>query len=161
MEVQGSRPMYVYVLNEDSEGKVFVLFPLRGVVPRNPLPPNLRNTLPGRIGDKEFAWAVSSAGGTESLIALASAQPLAGLEEELPHMPEAQRGQEPAYAQISASGVQKLRGKLRGIGKLEPVSGPEGPSDSRLSQVVQKLSHSVSGRTDLWVWQMQLKNPKE
>ena len=161
MEVQGSRPMYVYILNEDSEGKVFALFPLRGVVPRNPLPANLRHTLPGRIGDKEFAWAVSSAGGTESLIALASAQPLAALEEELAHIPEAQRGQEPAYAQISASGVQELRGKLRGIGKLEPMSGPEGPSDSRLSQMVQKLSQSVSGRTDLWLWQMQLKNPKE
>ena len=107
---------------------------------------------------------VSSAGGAESVIALASAEPLTMLEQELAHIPEAKRGQEPVYAQISSPGVQELRGKLRGIGKLEPISGPEGaapPSDSRLSQMVQKLSQSVSGRTDLWLWQMQLKNPKE
>jgi serine/threonine protein kinase len=157
MEIQGSRSMYVYILNEDSEGKVFTLFPLRGVVPTNPLPGGVPLTLPGRLGNRPHTWAVSSAGGTESLIALASVEPLTALEQELTHIPEAQLGQEPTYTQISAAGVRALRG----IGRLEAAPDPGGSNGSRLSEALGQLSRSVEKRSDLWVWQVQLENPKD
>jgi serine/threonine-protein kinase len=57
-----SRPVHVYVVNQDEAGEAYLLFPLPGNEPQNPIPLNATNRLPGfRKGEAHY-WEVTSAG---------------------------------------------------------------------------------------------------
>ena len=49
LEFEASRPVYTYVLNEDSLGERHVLFPLPRLELKNPLPTGVKHTLPGPL----------------------------------------------------------------------------------------------------------------
>jgi len=155
MEIEGPSPMYVYVLDEDRQGNVFVLFPLPGLDLVNPIAPGARVRLPGRLGGNAFDWQVTSSGGSESVIALASREPLADLEREIEGFPRAVPGKPVSFGRTSAATLRTLRG----IGGLagEP---PAGASATRsLSQALSNLAARAGSTGDVWVWQMQLENP--
>lgn len=140
LELEATRPVYTYVLNEDSMGERHVLFPLAQLELRNPLPAGVGHTLPGpmTVGEggenkrAEWAWKVDSAGGEEFFMVLASAHALEDLEDR----------------------VAVFGPVLRGIGGIEPRPTRPGVSLDDLSQKL-KSEHGP----DLWIWKIRLGNP--
>ena len=70
---------HVYVFNEDEKGELFVLFPLPGLAPQNPVPAG-RHRLPGTLDGRSQSWEVTSAGGRERFLIVGSASKVAELE---------------------------------------------------------------------------------
>ena len=112
---RGDEPLWLYLVNEDSNGSAFTLFPLPGSSLRNPLPPGeLR--LPGAIDGREQDWVVTSRGGPESFLLVTSRGPLPELERALGRMRVA--GSE------SGQSLPAPGDRVRGVGGLETsVSG--------------------------------------
>jgi hypothetical protein len=82
LQFEGSRPLHVYVINQDERGSSHLLFPLPDCSRQNPLPAG-RHGLPGPCGGEETSWEVSTAGGKEHFLVLASPVKLAKVEAKL------------------------------------------------------------------------------
>jgi hypothetical protein len=80
LELSSSRPVHVYVLNEDAGGDMHVLFPLRGLDLTNPLPANGRVRLPGGNGGRELSWEIASSGQREEFLVVLASAPLAQIQ---------------------------------------------------------------------------------
>ena len=153
LEYEGPQPMHVYVFDRDEKGSVFVLFPIAGLDLANPLPAHARLRLPGTRQGQPFDWRVSSRGGREEFVVLASPTPLETLEQGMTSFPRARVGGE---ADAAPPGDGAPRG-LRGVGIITPES-PAGDSNSRiLSQAIRELEHA---RPDVWVWKLMLQGPE-
>src|SRR5204863_16990 len=70
----------------------FLLFPAPALDRRNPLSPDSLTFLPGPIGGRENGWIVTSRGGREHFLVVASPEPVAALEQELVRVPRADPG---------------------------------------------------------------------
>lgn len=155
LEILGLEEMHVYVLNEDEKGDAYVLFPA-GLDLRNPLPPGVRHRLPGRAGDRQMTWAVTSAGGREAFLVIASRHPLEDLERDIAGLPRAEAGRPITYPPVS---VQTLE-KLRGIGGLAPDEVPlAGTQSSRLAGIARSLAADAARDSGIWTWEIELENP--
>lgn len=144
LEIEGTSEMHVYVLNEDDQGNAFVLFPLPGLDLENPLPSGRKHRLPG-----PHNWKVTSAGGRESILVVASREPLSDLEAKIADMPM-------AGADAREVADAELLPKLRGIGGLTPE--PSTP-DSTLSDIRGDVTVRSGGTGSVRVWEIQLDNP--
>ncbi len=155
ISLEGSDSMYVYVLNEDRTGNVFVLFPIPGLLPKNPLSPSVKHHLPGAVGDSLVYWNVTSSGGRESIITVASREPLEQWEREIRRFPTASRGRPIAPNRVSPGTVRTLRG-LGGI-SVEP---PERTTSHRsLAEAIRALEEKSVKTGDIWIWTTELENP--
>jgi len=76
LDLSSSRPVHVYVLNEDAGGDLHVLFPLRGLDLANPLPANGRVRLPGSNRGRELSWEITSSGQREEFLVVLASAPL-------------------------------------------------------------------------------------
>ena len=76
LRLRATRATHVYVLNEDADGELNVLFPLDGLELRNPLAGERDHTLPGAVDGHELAWEIASAAASDSFVLIASADPL-------------------------------------------------------------------------------------
>lgn len=145
---QASRPLWVYVLNADDHGESFLLFPQPRYAVRNPLPADAVVDLPGRIDGSEFAWTVTSAGGRETFLVVASPAPLAELEE--------------GAAGLAAPVPAAALGRLRGVGGLAPLPAgqatPAGAGEAALARF-RALAGRESGVRGVWVREIVLRNP--
>ena len=155
MELEGQEKMYAYVLNEDEAGKVFVLFPA-GLDLDNPLPPNVRHRLPGRQDGRQTTWEVTSAGGKEQFLVIASRRPLRELDRDLSNIPRVERGRPVVYAPVGSQSVRILRG-VGGLAEVNTVQG--GQAKSVLTEIAATLSGEAQKAGGLWVWEIQLDNP--
>lgn len=99
---------HVYVINEDSHGERFQLFPLQGSDVQNPLPAG-RSRLPGRIDGEPMEWQITSRGGREHFYVLIADQPLPDLQQ----LALAQPSLDPAGALLAGE-------PERGVGGLAP-----------------------------------------
>jgi serine/threonine protein kinase len=155
MSFRASRNVHVYVLNEDDLGEVFVLFPLEAVELKNPIQASRRHRLPGSRGGEDLSWQVSSAGGEEHLLVIASPTPLAELEELLRNVPRAMDG-EVTYIPVPETVIATLRG----IGRLavDKNLGTTSASDSLFSQV-RFLVDGEESSQGVWIRRVDLKNP--
>jgi len=155
LEMSAPEAFYAYVLSEDENGEVFVLFPA-GLDLENPLPPDVLHRLPGTQDGQQVTWEITSAGGTEHMLAIASRALQTELEKDLASLPKAETGRQVAYAPLS----QRTLTVLRGIGGLAETDAPAGstPGDV-LSGIARSLASRADGRADLWTWQIQLQNP--
>ena len=63
--INASQPVFVYIINRDETGQSFLLFPLPGVSPGNPIPTSQMTRLPGTENGRQINWNVTSAGGQE------------------------------------------------------------------------------------------------
>lgn len=154
LELQSSTDLHVYVLNEDERGAVFVLFPLPDLDLQNPLSSGVRHRLPGTMNGDASYWDVTSVGGREVLLVIASRGPLDYLESELARLPRARSGAVPELADPS------LVPKLRGIGGLSRPE-PQGESSAPTGDVARQMVIRAGSRGDIWIWQLQLSNPGE
>ena len=153
MAIQGSDSMYVYVLDQDEVGNVFVLFPLPGLNLANPLP--IRAPLPGAARDSTYSWAVTIEGKRRPFLA---------------RSPPASRSRASSKRSNWSLGLDPVR-RSRSTGSPSCVF--EGLEESRRTRTegVQG-SASTSGAFDLagalertmqssrvWFWSTTLENP--
>jgi len=151
LEVEADEEVHLYILNADRNGQLFVLFPLPGMDTDNPLSPG-RHRLPGRQHGVSQDWKVTSEGGTETFLVVASRVRLGELERDLGVLRTATDGS-PSHRSDPES--QEL---LRGIGELADSASP-----SRENAVADEIYESMSARQeregDVWVRRFDLLNP--
>lgn len=157
LEVEGSRNLHVYVLSKDERGESYLLFPLPGFDLDNPISASVRHRLPGSRNGEELFWEVSSAGGRERLLVLASPKRLEDLEAEVRAMPRPEIGGPVAMALPLSPGTL---GRLRGIGSLG--SGVSTGDANRAGDIFDAARAVARGRErakDVWVREIELTNP--
>jgi hypothetical protein len=152
LEVEGSLPMYVYVLDADEKGEAYVLM---DPDPKGPLAAGMKHRLPGMQGGRRQFWIVSSAGGRETIFVIASRKILPELERMIAGWPRVSAG----GPQSERPGLASLDGNPRGIGMqgLEPSDSPT-PSDSLLPNLIHALLGHESESKGIWFWQIHLLN---
>ncbi|HSM50048.1 MAG TPA: protein kinase, partial [Thermoanaerobaculia bacterium] len=140
LEREAGEPVHVWVLNEDLEGAVFLLFPIAGLDLANPLPGERRHRLPGRLGGEAQHWQVTSAGGRERFLMVASRHPLPELEREL------------AGLRAASSESGRLS---RGVGGLGP--SPRAAA-GRLGELADRLAAERRASGSVWLRTLELAN---
>jgi hypothetical protein len=151
--VDASRDLWVYILNEDERGAAFVMFPAAGFAPTNPLPPG-EHVLPGVKDGQRLDWRVSSSGGREHILIIASPAPLADLESELGTAPVPQDA--PLFASLRSEAAERLRG----IGEFAVRPAGRLPAKSqRLFDRAKALAGKAEQARGLWIRQIDLENP--
>src|SRR5262249_35150893 len=135
LEWRGTERAWVYVIDEDRSGATYTLFPVAGSDVANPLPPGTRLRLPGRKDGTAFDWVVTSAGGREDVLIVASRAPVAVLEHQVATTPAA----DPQRAVSYAPAGDEALAALRGIGGMAPsAAGTE--TGSRLEALASSLA---------------------
>lgn len=113
LRVATTQPSFVYVLNEDADGRVHLLFPVGALDQGNPLPAQT-TVLPGRAHGEEVSWSIDSASSREEFVAIIAPRKLAQLEARLAEF---------ASADITSAAARHERG----VAALAPRS-PQAPS---------------------------------
>ena len=155
MTLRGSDSMYAYVLDKDRTGDVFVLFPIPGLEPANPIAPAVEHHLPGSMGDRRIYWKVTSSGGTDSIITIASRAPLEAWERLIRRFPRAQRGRSVQPNRVSSEAI----GTLRGIGGLAEEPPSHAAAVRSLGDALHELEERRARTGDVWIWTTELSNP--
>jgi hypothetical protein len=157
MEVRGSRPLYTYVVNEDDRGDAFLLFPLPGHETTNPLPARRSARLPGQGAGGEVHWRVTSAGGRERFLVVASPRPIAEIETEIASLPAADLERPLGAAPLPPQTMHRLRG-VGGLAERTTARSAEAPV-RRLSELAAALREGAETIRGVWVRQIELENP--
>lgn len=113
LELQLDRPGHVYVFNEDAAGLVFQLFPLPLAEQVNPLPAQKRLRLPGRIGDRDLDWLITSTGARERFYVLVTPKAVRELAVAVSGVAQAELGRP-----VDRSGLMAITRRVRGAGGL-------------------------------------------
>lgn len=151
LELKLGRAAHVVVLDEDLAGHAFVLFPLPQFELQNPLPPGVTLRLPGTVEGEERYWQIDTAGGTETLLVIASIEPLADVMSAIAAIPRT--GEDPPRV------TAELRGHLRGIGSLAgPDPGAPPAGTGRIAGLAEELAARSGDDPGLWIWTVQLHN---
>ncbi len=119
LRVEVKEQTHVYVFNEDAAGHLFVLFPLPGLKPANPLSPG-GHRLPGVLGGEDQSWEVTSAGGSEKFLIVGSRDSVPRLEQLQEEHERARHGRQIEYSTASEAPGETLRG----VGGLDASSVP-------------------------------------
>jgi len=112
---------HVYVINEDSHGERFQLFPLAESDLANPLPPG-RTRLPGTDASEPVDWRITSRGGRERFYVLIADEPLADLKRLALN--------QATMAQGDSAVLVAANDPVRGVGGLSPRQTPSGAADA-------------------------------
>ena len=155
LEVESGEDVHVYVLSEDQAGAVFVLFPLAARGERNPLAAGRMHRLPGREGEQDLNWQVTSAGGQETFLVLASRTPIAPVAQAAAALPQASADAPVAYRTLPPEALAKLRG-VGGVVARESLPPPA--RTGILRSLARDLSASPDGRV-IWKRLLVLENP--
>lgn len=126
LTLEVSKPVFVYVVNQDDKGESYLLFPLPGQELTNPVRAGV-NRFPGAKSTDELYWQVTSAGGREHFYLFVTPERLTPFEQMLTALPHAEFGKPVVSAPLSQGAV----GVLRGVGGLVTqgtASSASGPS---------------------------------
>ncbi len=153
LEFTASKPLHVYVIDEDDAGHAYSLFPLPGLEPGNPLPADQLLLLPGSRGGKPISWTVNSPGGREHLMILASPTRLAEFEAAMNGL--ARPGEDAVPIPETA------KSHLRGIGGLaEGPATSAGTSAVSLFEMAQELASRTEVVNGVWLRRVELESPR-
>jgi hypothetical protein len=141
LEVEATETVHVWVVNEDLEGNLFVLFPIAGLDLGNPLLGGALYRLPGRLEGVPQEWQVTSAGGRERFLVIAARGHLAEVERELAGL---------TAANPSPEGVN------RGVGALRPAPAA---GSGRIDELVEHLTAGAPQDGSVWLMRLELANP--
>ena len=163
LEVEASRELYLYVLNEDERGEAYVLFPWSKSSLENPLSPG-RHQLPGPPAEKPAAvqnasrilWQVTSAGGREHFLIIASPDRLTDIEADLRTVPNPQLTGQRRIATLSRSTKERIRGIGGGVVRTEAESTV---GSGRIFERVKQLADQPEQARGIWIRQIDLENP--
>ncbi len=142
LEIDTPEAAHVWVVNEDLDGNIFLLFPIAGLDLDNPLSADRGHRLPGRLNGVPQHWQVTSAGGRERFLVLASRNPLPELEREL--------------AGMAAANSREEAGLHRGVGGIGPASLP---GSCRLDALAERFAALRERDGSVWVQRIELVNP--
>ncbi len=151
MELESSRDLFVYVVTEDERGEQYLLFPLPGLRPANPLPRGGPHRLPGTSNGEQGYWQVTSAGGREHFLIVASPKALQEFEAVVATLARPQPGVLAAHL----SGEAALR--LRGIGGL--TTDGTGAGAPRIPELAPQGALSEESARGVWMRRISLENP--
>ena len=155
LEFRTPRREWVYVLNADDRGETFLLFPQPSFDVANPIAAESLQVLPGPIGGRENAWTVTSRGGHERFLVVASPAPVPEMEAELRRLPPVRPGRPIQYARISAQALELMRG----VGGVAPLPADSQRGRSGAFERLAALADRDGGARGLWVRQVTLENP--
>ncbi len=149
LEFEASKPVWVYVVNEDEQGEQWVLFPLAGQDLRNPLEPRGKPyVLPGpRAGTPEL-WTVTSAGGRERFLVVSSPDANPQFERVLASVPRAEAGR-----------PVRIEGTTRGVGGVQPGQETTRAAPSKVLEAIEELVSEPERVTGTWRRRIELANP--
>jgi eukaryotic-like serine/threonine-protein kinase len=155
LQVTGSVPLYVYVVNEDDRGAAFLLFPLRDDQAAAPLSSGQRHEFPGVVNGERTFWQITTAGGREHFVIFASPEPpspaFARMFAELPRpSKDAAVAPQPPSAELA--------GPLRGVGGLSPAPSAA-PRLTLTKEMSTPLPETAETTRGVWVRQLTLDNP--
>ena len=155
LRVQGSIPLYVYIVNEDDRGASFLLYPLQSEQAASPLPAGKRHEIPGMVNGERTFWRINSAGGREHFVIFVTPDPptraFTRMFAELPRPTM----DAPILAQPLTA---DLVGALRGVGGL--ATAPAKPTTSVLTNEMSvPLPDGEETARGVWVRQLTLENP--
>ena len=111
LELTLDRSRHVYVINEDTRGERFQLFPLAESDLANPLPAG-RVRLPGTAAGEPIDWRITSRGGRERFYVLLADEPLADLKR--------LALDQPTMLQANDGSLYAAHDPTRGVGGLAP-----------------------------------------
>ena len=155
MDVDISAPAYFYVINEDERGNSYLLFPLPGREPANPLPAG-RHRLPGMLDDEKLYWQVTTAGGREHFVVIASPSRSAMFERMFATLPSPVLNRPVSYPKLSTDAL----GALRSVGGLAVA-----PAESREQlRTTPEFAIPLTGTEEtvqgVWIRQATFENPE-
>ncbi len=157
IKFESSKDMFVYILNEDEQGNAFVLFPLKGQSLNNPLKAGQLYNLPGEINHQPFSWQVTSAGGVEHFMIVASEVALEKLETTIERLATVSTGATAYRVDPQAIDV------FRGVGALIAYQENETPTaNQHLFKKVENVIEAGSGENHrgVWIKKIDLINPR-
>jgi hypothetical protein len=145
LAVRASAPSHVYVINQDSDGALAVLFPLAGLELANPLPGGQDLRLPGGRDGRSLAWEIASPADSEEFVVIASPQPLPSLQARLLDRPAAAiddgGGDERGAGRVrERSSERQLRSVA--LSELVALARQDQPDPSRLHVLAVRLPHA-------------------
>lgn len=145
---------HVYVLNEDRQGAVFVLFPLAETDLRNPLPAGRELHLPGEWQGAALDWRVTDGRGEERFLVVATRAPLGWLEAQIADFeaPQRDRAVNRAAAGSGADGAE------RGVGAVTEAGDRPRTVASTLGTIAARLEREPAA-SGVWSYQLMLYNP--
>lgn len=152
LTVAAAEPVHLYVLNEDAAGEVFVLFPVPGLEPGNPLPPRTRHRLPGEMAGRSQNWVVTSAGGQERFLLVAARRPLVEIEGELTLLATAANSR---GASLGGDPVDQVA--LRGVGGL--TAAEAGTSQEHRMKHLRHVLAELAELGEVWMNEVIVENP--
>ncbi len=156
LQLQASKPIYVYIINEDELGESFLLFPLPGQSVTNPLPAGQRHRLPGVQNGEQTSWQVTSPGGREHFLIFASPEPPSpAFERMFATLPRPAAGKPVLYHRLSREAV----GALRGVGGLSSTPARTDQPLRLTKEFAAPLTATEEVVRGVWVRQISLENP--
>jgi hypothetical protein len=157
LEFKGSKELYVYVISQDEKGEAFLLFPMRGSELTNPLPPRKTHRLPGTQDGEQTVWKVTSSGGREHMVVLASRDRLAELEAEILGLARPQESGAPSkgYAPLTEKSIIRLRG-IGGVGKPSATAAAPGADTRNVFAQIEKLAGREETVRGVWMRRIDL-----
>jgi len=149
LELQGSRDLHVWVLNEDDRGNAYVLHPERQ--PSVVLKAGRKHRLPSAGEGFEAAWGTSDAASSETILVIASQRALPELDHEVADLPRAS-GDAGRDVATSTPGSGELPERAIGYKTIEPkpVSG-----EGVVERLVQRFGDQKHGN-GVWLWRIRL-----
>jgi serine/threonine protein kinase len=145
-----SVPTYVYIVDEPDLGQPYLLFPLPGQNPNNPLSANETIRLPGTL-----SWQVTTSGGREHFVVFVSPERVDAFEREFAGLATPRIGQPAGGVPLSATTAERLRG----VGGLVPLSNGTSASARFASLFTTPLGARRETASGLWIRQLTLDNP--
>lgn len=155
LEVDTDRPSWLYVINADARGEHNLLFPIPGLEITNPVPGGTHE-IPGKVHGAVRYWNVTSTGGRETLLAIASPRPVPFLEDRI-------RGLQPAAPGVPirlAEADVDITSRMRGIGGLTGGPGDGSGRSPDLEAIQRAVSVESGSRGDVRVWELNVLNPE-
>jgi serine/threonine protein kinase len=154
LEIEGNTPLSLYVLNEDQEGRVYLLFPLPGLDLQNPLRGSTRHRIPGTRGGVAQDWQVTNGRGDENFLIVASRNPLEVMESAIRNLPRAEPGRPVEPTPIDPRAVLDRRGIGGMVASGAPAAAPTGKT---VSEIARRLAENAEPG-GLWVREIAVYN---
>ena len=165
--VRASTRVFLYVLDEDDLGEAYLLFPGAEFVPTNPLAADVQHILPGKRDGRPYYWQVTSRGGHEHILVVASPRPLPGLERETLAL---DRPREATAGPIGEAALDELRGLGRYAAGVVPEDRTEGADASggrgaasdaarHLFELAEPLRGGPESTSGVWIRRIDFENP--
>jgi serine/threonine-protein kinase len=154
LEFEASQRSFVYVVNQDEHGEAYLLFPLPGYGPTNPLAPGTQR-LPGDRNGEDVYWQVSSAGGREHFYVFASTERPVAFENLLASLPAPEIGKPVVSLPLPKEAV----GVLRSVGGLTTGGSEHRASFQPKFPTLPLLSDERETTGGLWEREITFENP--